>query len=621
MLLKHKLYASLFFAIVFPLSVSTYMFSSNIKTHTTEKLIKSELPTALSDVRNAFELELAVPIMTSQSIAKNSFVKNWLQGGEAQNQQSAFISYLSAIKEQSHAITAYIVSDISKNYYNHEGVVLQINKSGDHWFYDFINSNKEFEVNISTDSAAVFINYAIEIDGKRIALAGVGRSLDSMTSLIKSYNIGEQGIVYLVDHQGVIKLHPDQSFIGNSVNLDDLSNGKILSDERATGRYLISSTPLKSLDWHLVAEVPEIQLYGAVNSAINKNIIFGIIIALIGFILIRLIIIQVFKPIEIITRAVSSLTEKDGDLTARLPVNNHEIGVLAQKFNLFLEQLHLMFVQVSSTASQVKSISDSVNSKISSATKLAEQQSESTDTVAAAVNELEMTVQDISNSATRASEVATHSQTSSLKGVQFVNQTIIEMKNLESSMSSTVTSVKELSTEIQSITQVLDVIKGISDQTNLLALNAAIEAARAGEQGRGFAVVADEVRTLAQRTAESTEQINAMITGLNTKAELTVTAIETGSESTVDTSKQLSETGSTFSSITDEIVKLAELNSHAATATREQMLATSEISENIVVIATTAVETKENMLASTDLCKELDEKSKALQSLIGKFTL
>ena len=142
MLLRHKLYASLVFAILFPLSVSTYMFSSNINTHSTENLMQSELPTALSDVRNAIELELAEPIITSQSIAKNSFVNNWLKDGEAESQQSDFVSYLAEIKGQSNAITAFIVSGTSENYYTHAGLVRQINKSSDPWFYDFIDSNK-----------------------------------------------------------------------------------------------------------------------------------------------------------------------------------------------------------------------------------------------------------------------------------------------------------------------------------------------------------------------------------------------------------------------------------------------------------------------------------------------
>jgi len=626
MLLKHQLTAGLVFAIVFPLAVSTYMFSHNIKKHATEKLTHTELPTALSDVRNAIELELAQPIVTSESIAKNVFVTNWLKDGEPKSESGDFVAYLSETKSQSKAITAFIVSGASQNYYTHEGLVRQINNSGDRWFYDFINSNKEFELSIDVDKsighATVFINYVILVDGVRKAIGGVGRSLESMTKLIQSYKIGEQGIVYLANANGEIQLHPDKSLIGKSVNLKSISQGKILTEEREAGTYLISSTPLSSVDWHLIAEIPEKQLYGAINSAINQNVLFGFIIAIIGLVLIRLFTIQIFKPIEVITQAVASLTQKDGDLTARLPVNDkNEISDLALKFNLFLEQLHAMFVQVSSSALQVKNISENVNSKIANATSLAEQQSSSTHTVAAAVNEMEMTVQEISSNAANASDVAISSKTSSMQGSEFIAQTIDEMKILEASMDSSVDSVTELSTEIQSITQVLDVIKGISEQTNLLALNAAIEAARAGEQGRGFAVVADEVRTLALRTAESTEQINAMVTVLNNKTGITVAAIEAGSKSTVETANRLNQTGTTLSSITDEIVNLAQMNSHVATATSEQMLATSEISENIVMISTTAEQTKDNMVDSARLCEELDKESNDLQLLIGKFTL
>jgi len=626
MLLKHKLTAGLVFAIIFPLGVSTFMFSHNIKTHATEKLTRSELPIALSDVRNAIELELAQPIVTSESIAKNLFVNKWLKNGESESERADYVAYLAEIKKQSNAVTAFIVSGTSTNYYTHEGLVRQINNNSDSWFYNFINSNKKFELSIDVDKtighATVFINYAIELDGVRKAIGGVGRSLESMTSLIQSYKIGAQGIVYLVDASGQIQLHPDQKFVGKAVNLNAISEGKILSQERDSGTYLISSTPLSSVNWHLIAEIPEKQLYSAINSAISQNIIFGLIIALIGLVLIRLFTAQIFKPIEAITQAVSSLTEKDGDLTARLPVSDkNEIGDLAQKFNLFLEQLHTMFVQVSSSATHVKNIAENVNNKIANATSLAEQQSSSTHTVAAAVNQMEMTVEEISNSAANASDFASSSQTSSMQGSEFIKQTIDEMKILEGSMDSSVTSVTELSTEIQSITQVLDVIKGISEQTNLLALNAAIEAARAGEQGRGFAVVADEVRTLALRTAESTEQINAMVVVLNNKAGITVTAIETGSKSTAETANRLNQTGVTLSSITDEIDKLAQMNSHVASATSEQKLATSEISENIVMISTTAEQTKENMVDSAKLCQELDKESSDLQSLIAKFTL
>jgi methyl-accepting chemotaxis protein len=624
-MLKQKVYTSLVLAIILPLTISTILFSENIKSNAEKKLANSELPTALREVRNAIELELSVPITTSRSIAKNTIVENWLREGEQEVLLGDFTEYLTRIKNDNNAITAFIVSNATSNYYTHDGIVRQIDAE-DQWFYKFINGNKAYELSLDIDKvlgkAAVFINYAIEVDGVRTAIGGVGRSLDSMTELIKSYKIGDAGFVYLVDEAGEVKLHPNKSVIGRKINLSAIKNGKLENVTQNGVEVIISSTPIASLDWHLVAEIPEEQLYGAINSAINLNLIFGVVIALIGFFLVRILARQIFRPIEAITSAVTALTEKDGDLTARLPENkDNEIGLLAQKFNLFLGHLHEMFVQVSTSAIRVKEISEHVNEKINNAANLAGQQSASTQTVAAAVNEMEMTVNDISNSANNASESAEISQTTSVSCSDFVSQTIEQMQSLESSMGKSVSSVTELSNEIQSITQVLEVIKGISEQTNLLALNAAIEAARAGEQGRGFAVVADEVRTLAQRTAESTEQINAMIASLNSKAGETVSAIELGNKTTSQTSERLNETGDTLSTITQEIINLAEMNVLVATATREQTQATSEISQNIVMISDTAEQTKENMKESAQLCDDLDSESKSLQALMAKFTL
>jgi len=625
-MLKQKIYTSLVLAIVLPLTISTILFSESIKSNADEKLANSELPTALREVRNAIELELSVPINNSRSIAKNTFVENWLRKGEQEIQLDDFIEYLARIKQDNNAITSFIVSNETSNYYTNSGIVRQISKNEDEWFYNFINSNKVYELSLDIDKtlgkAAVFINYAIEVDGVRTAIGGVGRSLESMTDLIKSYQIGEAGFVYLVDKTGEIKLHPNKGAIGSKINLSAIKNGKLETVRQNNVNIIISSTPITSLDWHLVAEIPEEQLYRAINNAINLNLVFGVIIALIGFMLVRVLARQIFSPIEAITSAVSALTEKDGDLTARLPENkDNEIGLLAQKFNLFLGHLHNMFEQVSSSAIRVKEISEHVNDKINNAANLADKQSSSTQTVAAAVNEMEMTVQDISNSASNASESAEISQSTSVSCSEFVSQTIEQMQALESSMGTSVNSVTELSSEIQSITKVLEVIKGISEQTNLLALNAAIEAARAGEQGRGFAVVADEVRTLAQRTAESTEQINSMISSLNSKAEETVSAIELGNKTTSQTSDRLNETGDTLSTITQEIINLTEMNALVATATREQTQATSEISQNIVMISDTANQTKENMRESAQLCDELDKESKSLQGLMAKFTL
>lgn len=625
MLLKRKVYLSLILAVVAPLAISTLIFSNSIRSNTEEKLAKVDLPTALSEVKSQIELELSTPIVVGKEIAQNLFVQQWINNNEDAQSRGKFIDYLKHIKNKNQASNAFIISKNSRNYYTDEGISRQIDSS-DSWFDVFLASDKPFEVALDIDKGSsevmVFINYAIELDGQRQGIAGIGRSLDSMVDLISEYRIGEGGIVYLASSSGEIMLHGNKTKIGQSIDLAPIKNGAIQSKVIDGDDYVVSSTPVNSLGWHLVAEIPQEQLYGPINSAINTNIIFGVIIALVGLALARVLVGQIFRPIENITAAVNALTEKDGDLTARLPTDdNNEISDLAVKFNLFLEQLHYMFKQVSESAIHVKGISQDVLEQVQGAANLAEVQSSSTQTVAAAVNEMEVTVQDISGSASNAADIATKTEETTHKGVDFVQSTIKQMEQLEASMANSVASVLELSTEIKSISHVLDVIKGISEQTNLLALNAAIEAARAGEQGRGFAVVADEVRTLAQRTAESTEQINEMIASLNAKASSTVTAIELGSKNTLENAERLKETGHTLNGISQEIVLLSELNNSVATATREQTLATSEISQNIVMISDSAEQTKENMKKSEQLCSGLNKESNILRDLLGKFTL
>ncbi|WP_261843006.1 methyl-accepting chemotaxis protein [Aliamphritea ceti] len=626
MQLKKKLYLSLILAIVLPLAISIFIFSNNIKQHATEKLVSDDLPTALQEVRNAIELELAGPLLASKALAENTFVRDWMIEGENSDDNQKIREYLSNIKANNQALSAFIVSEKSRNYYSDTGLSRQVSPSGDQWFYSFLRSDKPFELALDIEKtlnkAAVFINYAISIDGQRVAIGGVGRSLDSMVALIEAYKVGTSGFVYLTDASGEIKLHPDQAMIGSSIQLDSISNGAVNEVLRGGSTYMIAGMPLQSLDWYLVAETPKEELFAAINGAIAQSVLLGVLIAVIGLMFARVLVNQIFRPIEQISEAVKDLTANNGDLTARLPIKErNEIGILAEQFNLFLQQLHTMFMQVSDTANNVKTIAEQVTAEAGSASELSEQQSFSTQTVAAAVTEMEQTVKGIADNAGQASDVAETSQTALLQGNDYVNNTIEQMNALEQSIGSSVMSVNQLAAEIESITSVLEVIKGISEQTNLLALNAAIEAARAGEQGRGFAVVADEVRTLAQRTSESTEQINSMVVSLKAKAAGAVTSIQLGSESTRQTAERLSETGHTLLNISDEIVSLTQMNSQIAIATQEQSLATEEINQTIVVISDTAENTKENMQQSSSLCLELHSQAKVLERLIGKFTL
>lgn len=624
MKLKQLVLVSLIAAIILPLAISTTLFSNSISQYLSEKMETSDLPTSLREVRNAIELKLAPSIAASRSIAENSFVLEWMEQGEDQAKLPTYLNYLEQVKRSNNALNAFIVSGQTKNYYTNDGILTVLTEN-DTWFDAFLDSGKEYDVAIDLDktlgSAAAFVNYAIKVDGQRVALGGIGRSLDDLIDIIKKYKIGENGAMYLTNADGLIQVHPNRSKEGKTVQLSQLIN-KIHHAEVDGEDYVRSAIPIDSIGWYLVAEMQEDELYQAIDEAVFENLLLGVIVALSGLFIVKTLTNMLFKPIEAITTAVSDLTDKDGDLTARISYSeDNEIGDLAKKINLFVSQLHNMFKQVSVASDNVKSVSEHVAKNTDNSHELTIKQFTSTETVAAAVNQLDASTVEISNNANLASDSATQIGSASVQGTEFVKETLAEMNKLMQSIASSVKSVNELSEEINSITSVLEVIKGISEQTNLLALNAAIEAARAGEQGRGFAVVADEVRTLAQRTAESTEEINDMISSLKAKASSAVTTIESGNKSTEQTSSKLVEAADIFNKIGNDIQNLTEMNQQVASATQEQSLATSEISQNIVIISDTSSDTKREMEQSSELCRELDNQSKSLASLIGKFTL
>ncbi len=313
-LLKHKLYTSLIAATLLPLCISTVFFSNSLHDLTSNKLANEELPTALSNVRNAIEWQLSEPIATSRAIATNLFVKQWLQDGESAENKQQYIDYLNNVKLTDDAISAFIVSDTSQQYYSYSGEVRQLSYPSDNWFTDFLSSNKRygliFDINKQTGKAKVYVNYIIEIEGERRGLAGISHSVSSMNEIIKSQSIGNGGIVFLVDAVGEIKLHPNQSMIGESIPLNNIIYGLQTTIERDNHTLVSSSIPLQSLDWHLVAEIPEDKLYGPIDEAIRNNLIFGGLIAILGVILIILLVNRMFRPIEKITNSVSSLATK-----------------------------------------------------------------------------------------------------------------------------------------------------------------------------------------------------------------------------------------------------------------------------------------------------------------------
>ena len=626
MKLKKLLYLVLFASIVVPVVITIIVFATSMTSFLTNKVEQEDLPTALREIKNAVELDLLKTIAPSRTLANSEYLKDWLARGEPQTGTTLLTRHLNTLKTENGGMSAYVVSTQTGNYYTANGVSRVISKRSDPWFYAFINSAVEMEVAIDVDKqtniASAFINYVITINGERVGLAGIGQSLNNMSALISSYKIGRNGIVYLTDSNGVIKLHPNPGRHGEKIPLAEITTGNVREINRDNGRITQLASKLETVDWYVVTEVPSAQLYGPLNEAIITNLIVACIIIIVGTLVVMVVSKRIFQPIESITHAVTALNQKDGDLTARLNISqNNEIGILASQVDTFIEKLQHMFLQVSHSAEHVKGIAVDVNRQIELTQSYSSTQSDSTQSVAAAVEEMNLTVKEISDSAQGASEVANTTQENVVRSSRIINDTMQNVAQLNTLMDRSVDSVNALSDSIDSITRILNVIRDISEQTNLLALNAAIEAARAGDQGRGFAVVADEVRNLARRTNESTEEIDSMITELNAKASQTVQDIQQGSSSTHSTSEYLSSCVQALDNISAEVSRLTQVNTHVASATREQSTATHEISSNIAVISQTAHETSHSMTETVRLVGELDEESKRLNATIGLFTL
>lgn len=625
MRLKQLLFLVLVTALVVPVTITTIMFATSTLSFLTGKVENTTLPTSLREVRNAIELDIQSTLLPSKSLAKNEYIKSWIREGESLAELDALTAHLSTLKSEYGAISAYFVSANSNNYYTQDGISRQIVRSEDQWFESFLNRDAPYEIAIdidsSTNAASAFINYKVEVDGETVGLAGLGLSLEAMSKIIASYKIIDSGIVYLVDGDGTIKLHPNQAMDGKTIPINDyLNKPKEVTNANIDVTKL--ALPLHTIDWYVVTEVPSEELYGAIDKAIMTNVIIAAVIVIIGLLGVKFLANLIFKPIDEITDAVTALNSKGGDLTARLEIeDDNEVGDLAKQVNMFLEQLHGMFIQVSESANHVKDIAIHVFEQIELAQSYSTRQSDSTTSVAAAIEQMDSTVKEISFSAQGASEVANSTENNVNTSTQNISKAMENMAELDGIMNKSVNSVNELSDSIGSITNILDEIRGISEQTNLLALNAAIEAARAGEQGRGFAVVADEVRNLAQRTNESTAEISQVMSELIMRTTDTVNDIQAGNQSAKSTSEFLHSCVDGLTNISQEIGKLTEVNTHVASATRDQSAATGEISENINIIAETADDTSTSMQRSYELVSELDSESKTLNDVIKKFTL
>lgn len=326
------------------------------------------------------------------------------------------------------------------------------------------------------------------------------------------------------------------------------------------------------------------------------------------------------RPLNDVSAALKDIAEGEGDLTRRLNMQgNDEVTQLANAFDLFIEKIHHIVANTKQVASGLQTAATDVNSlsSRSSANIVAEKMQ--LDQVVTAMSEMSAAARDVAKNIEEASEAARRANEDAESGSQVVQQTIVVIGELEREVDQANGAMAELAIHSQEIGGVLEVIRGIAEQTNLLALNAAIEAARAGEQGRGFAVVADEVRTLAGRTQESTLEINAKIEKLQAAASKAVSAMEASKNKTAVGVAEASRAGSSILTIRKGIKVITEMSLQVATAAEQQSQVANEMDCNLVSINKAVDGTAEVADETAKSANHLVELSEQLQELIGKF--
>lgn len=365
---------------------------------------------------------------------------------------------------------------------------------------------------------------------------------------------------------------------------------------------------------------------GDVNAVFHQKLtrilLFGLLVASVLALISVFMARGIVRPLNTAITAMHDVSSGDGDLTRRLHVSSgNEVGILVREFNTFIENLQGLLMKVSDALNDLAGSANEVSAVMTDTGAGVERQREETEQVATAVTEMSSTAQSVAEAAAKAATAAHDASHLAGESHDVVQKNRDIIAALNQSMDDVASTIERVEMDSRNIGAILDTIRGIANQTNLLALNAAIEAARAGEQGRGFAVVADEVRTLATRTEEATEEIETMISTLQDGSRQAVAAIQKGYEHAQASVDSTERTGRSLDAIVTAIDTINDMNTHIASAAEEQTTVVEDVNRNVVNINSIARDTAEGARKAERSITAMGDQLTVLLDLVKRFKL
>ncbi|MGL5813023.1 MAG: methyl-accepting chemotaxis protein [Aeromonas sp.] len=630
--LKQKILATVILAVALSCLLVGYFSQRSAQQLIEARMFEQELPNLTQRIGKEIERDLTSVAGAAKQLANDRFVLDWVARGMPKEQEPILIEQLKDMTAQYGLVTASFADRQSAAYYNQDGFLRVLNHEQDNWFYDYTKSQQDLMLSIFRETngeVKLFVNFQ-QLNGR--GLAGLAKSLDSMVSMLANFRIGDSGFVFMTDGSGKVKLHPDAARIDRD-SLTQLAGpgaGSLLTKQpfaathaEVDGQAVVLATSyIPLLDWYLVAQVPEAEIYAELNNARLHILLVSLAIAvgmgLLGVVLAG----SVSRPLNELARLFRELGSGDGDLTQRLRVEGRdELSQVATGFNNFVAKIHGSIEQVASNSRQLAATANEVAAKAQLTQHNCTAQRDRTVQVATAIHEMGATVGEIAGNASLAADVAKQANEQADAGALVVAQARHGIIGLSDEIEQVAGVIESLASQTDSIGSILDTIRSISEQTNLLALNAAIEAARAGEQGRGFAVVADEVRNLASRSAASTAEIQTMINSLQEQSARAVSAMAQGRNQSQAVVGQADEANAALAQITGHITQISDMNIQVATATEEQSSVVGEINRNVEDINQLTMETADIAHQLTASSRSLQQLSGELDKLVGNFRL